>query len=986
MHRTTLKVYFLLGSLLLPPLCASGPAGALAAGPVNAGPGEVLTLPDGISVQGDAGSAITAFGGGQVSGSGTHAAGAGLSQPAVSASGAGSLVSLGGPGTVIDSSRVGVQMDSGGLVRLGDNSIININGVDTIGSAGIRIQNSTPEDAFGSGVTINIAQNAPRTASNGLAWIGVSVENGGSATFNNLTVQGSGANVGALANGVGSKLTLNGGNLAVNGDGSGSTNIWTVQGLIAGMNELGVYARSGAVINLNGTNLTHTVSGSVMGLYADSGGVINAENAGITMSGHGNQAATPGGSSAGVYVIGTSTANLKNSRVDILGNNFGGLRVGNGGVINGDGLVVTTSGTNDSALRYSGSSSAINLSGSTLTGLGPDNIGVIVNNTSGLHTLNMSGGSLDSTAQALYVNKGNALFNFSDGALVTGGNGILFGTTADNAQGMIAAKTGAVLNGDMQAAIMNSVSASLDSGAAWSGAARNIGPVAVAGGARWNITGNSDVQSLALDSGMLNFSPPAGSGYKTLTVRENYSGTDGTISLNTRLEGSDSPTDKLVVQGDTSGSSGLSIANAGGGGALTSGDGIRVVEVQGSSDGAFALRERVAAGLYEYTLHKGGNDGSWYLRSDLPAQPGTPDGIPDSPAQPGTPDGIPDSPARPGTPNIRPEAPLASALVPLAMEYGYSMLDTLHERVGESRETAGVPEAKDSVRRFGNAWGRALGSRLFHNADGGFMDEGASYDYSLGGVQAGMDVYSSTSASGPQNYAGLYLGYGHMDAGAREAQGGGSAGDIGMDAYSLGAYWTRYSSPERLGWYSDAVLQGTIYDGNAESSRKESFSGKGNGVLASWENGYAFDLGNNFTLEPQAQLAYQHVNFQNAKDSYGSFDFSDGSSLRGRAGVRLAKHINTGTAQEPRQASVWVRGNLWQEFLDGSTTTVSGRNGGNGVAIPARFDKTWGEAELGVSGQVSANLNLFATGGMVHSLDGNDRRGWEGRIGFRYEW
>ncbi len=952
-----------LSGLLWLLICVTSPFdSAFAAGPVTAGAGDSITIPDGTTVQGSTDSAITATDGGKVSGVDTHAIGAGTSQPAVIATGAGSVISLTGAGTVIDSSRIGAQMSSGGLVRLGDSATINITGVDTVGSAGIRVQTLTPADAFGSGIVINIIQNAPRTVTNGQAWIGVSVESGGSAIFDNLTVQGNGVNMGAYATGAGTNLTMNNSNISVNGDASGSVNIWPAGGVITGLNELGIAVRSGAVLNLNSTSLTHSVSGSVMGLYSElAGSTINADNVTVTMSGSGNPlgAGIPGGSSAGVYALTGGMVNIKNSRVEILGNNFGGIRVGNGGIVNGDGLEVITRGVNDSALRYNGTSNTINLVNSTLSGLGPGNLGLIVNNTTGVQTLNMTGGTMNSTAQALYINNGNALFNFSNGARVTGENGILLDATVNNSHAAVVAGSGSILSGDMQTATQNSVSASLDSGSLWTGAARNIGDVSAAGGATWKMTGNSDVLSLALNSGTVSFSSPDDSNFKTLTVRGDYSGMNGLVALNTRLGGNDSPTDMLVVQGDTSGSSGLLVSNAGGSGAATSGDGIRVIEVLGASNGTFALRGRAAAGLYEYTLHRGENESDWYLRSDLPDQP--------------------------GTPNIRPEVPLATALIPLGIEYGYFMLDTLHQRVGESRKAVGVPKTEDRVQWLVNPWARALGERLFHNAGGSFLDNGASYDYSMGGIQAGLDIYADTPVIGPQNYVGAYLGYGRMDAGVEDVYGG-ESGDVDMDAYSLGAYWTRYSTPDGLGWYSDVVLQGTLYHARAKSDHDSSFSGKGRGVLASWENGYAFDLGDNITLEPQAQLAYQYVTFLNTEDSYGSFAFSGGSSLRGRVGVRLAKHFNAGTEQEPRSLSVWGRANVWQEFLRDSNTTVAGPDGSNSTSIPSRFDRTWGEVELGLSGQVDRNLSLFATGDMLHSLDGNDRKGWGGRIGFRYEW
>lgn len=114
----------------------------------------------------------------------------------------------------------------------------------------------------------------------------------------------------------------------------------------------------------------------------------------------------------------------------------------------------------------------------------------------------------------------------------------------------------------------------------------------------------------------------------TLTVTGNYTGNGGTVLLNTALGGDGSITDRLVVQGATSGTSTLRIANIGGSGAQTV-EGIKVIDIAGASNGNFALQgdyvingqQALVGGAYAYTLQKNGvgtpADGDWYLRSSL---------------------------------------------------------------------------------------------------------------------------------------------------------------------------------------------------------------------------------------------------------------------------------------------------------------------------------------------------------------------------------
>ncbi len=967
MTGATSKVFPRVSLIILPllflSLCPPQPQGA-AAPPVEAGPGQVVRIPDNTVVQSADGSAIVAGGGGQVFGTGTRAIGAGTDTEtaAVSADGLGSLVSLDGTGTSIDAAAVGARMFSDGLVRLGSGTVVNISGVDATGSAGLWVQSATPANAFGSGITINIDQSAPRAGIG--AWIGVALDSGGVAAFDNFTVQGSGANMGALAHGAGTSLTLNDSTLAVNGrlfrTPAGGIFFWPVSLVWGDVNELGIAGQGGAAINLNNVSLTHTVSGTVMGLFSvDAGTIIAARDISIIMSGDGGFFGTGvlGGDAAGAYAAFGGAISLENSRIAVQGSNFSGLHA-RGGAITAANAEIFTLGDNASAIRFSFPNSRVTLTDSVLAALGTDNIGVIATDFTS-SALDMSGGSLSGAAQAIYIDGGTLLLGFRNGARVTGGNGVLLEATANNSGGTITGDTGAVLAGDIQAATRDSVHVSLNNNAAWTGAARNAGDVSVAGGALWTITGDSDTRSLNLNNGIVNFSPLAAAGHKTLTVRGNFNGTNGLAGLNTHLAGSDSPSDRLVVLGDTSGDSRLRIANAGGGGALTSGDGIRVIEVHGASNGEFALEGRVTAGLYEYVLQRGASDGNWYLSSANPDEP--------------------------DQPNIRPEAPLASAIVPLGTEYGYSMLGTLHERVGEIRLS---PAMSANAREDSNrpaAWGRAIGGRLHHDADGESADAGAGYKYGMGGFQAGMDIYASGTAGGPQNYMGAYLGYGRAEAGV-EKNPGGDAGDIEMNAYSLGAYLTHYNSDDGLGLYADLVAQGTIYDARARSVYEESLSTDGRGGLASIESGYAFDLGRKITLEPQAQLAYQYVAFDKTKDAYGAFTFDNGSSLRGRIGVLLGGRFDAGAQEEPRHVSVWGRVNIWKEFAGVSKTTVSGHSGRNPASIRAAPDNAWIELEIGVLGRIADKLSLFAIGGVSHSLDDDRRKGWNGQISLRYEW
>jgi len=107
----------------------------------------------------------------------------------------------------------------------------------------------------------------------------------------------------------------------------------------------------------------------------------------------------------------------------------------------------------------------------------------------------------------------------------------------------------------------------------------------------------------------------AGGTSSTLTVLGNYIGNGGVMAMNTVLGTDDSATQTLVVNGDTSGTTTLSINNMGGIGAPTSGSGILVVEVAGASNGVFSLPAPgyLDVGEWRYFLAKVGNH--WYLQT-----------------------------------------------------------------------------------------------------------------------------------------------------------------------------------------------------------------------------------------------------------------------------------------------------------------------------------------------------------------------------------
>jgi len=525
----------------------------------------------------------------------------------------------------------------------------------------------------------------------------------------------------------------------------------------------------------------------------------------------------------------------------------------------------------------------------------------------------------------------------------------------------------------------------------------------------WNLTGNSNVTNLVNDPSIIDFSAPQNGAFKTLTV-VNYSG-DGTLALNTVLGDDDSPSDTLVVDGGTASGPGLiTIKPAGGEGAVTVANGILVVDaINGAttSTNAFALGNRVVAGPYEYTLQRSSVDAStpqsWFLRSTIdcsapgapvppcpspPVPPPLPPPVP-PPGPPPVPPPVPPPeppPEPPPIPNYRGEVSLYASAVPTAINYGRALLDTLHERVGEQEQLRGRSDL-DERRRLDAMWGRLVYVDGERDSERGIYGDGPSFDYSLGAVQIGFDLYHE-EAEARRDHAGLYGAIGYAET-AVDHYDGTPVGDDRIDGYTLGGYWTRYGltgdPDERREWYMDAVAQATWYEVKAyPEDVLPQMETDGWGLAASLEGGYPFRLGRGWLLEPQGQVIYQWFDLDDASDLAATVRFDDTTSLIGRLSARLSRDwIHREDPDFPLQSTGWARASVWHEFEGEPVTSFSSDNGD--VPFGVDLGGSWWELEVGATREVSRNVFFYGNLGYSQGFD-DDRRAWEAKLGARANW
>ncbi|MBO9715375.1 MAG: autotransporter-associated beta strand repeat-containing protein [Pseudoxanthomonas sp.] len=497
----------------------------------------------------------------------------------------------------------------------------------------------------------------------------------------------------------------------------------------------------------------------------------------------------------------------------------------------------------------------------------------------------------------------------------------------------------------------------------------NAGTIAVADAMERFASGGSGqftIGGLLVNAGLANL---GGAGIGNHLMVDTYVGQNGMLALNTFLGGDDSPSDQLVINGGTAtGSTSISIANIGGGGSTTPGNGIEVVVAQAgatTAPGAFSLSGRAVAGPYQYELFRGGRDGaepeSWFLRSEATEPPVTP---------------VP--PVGTVPPLYRPEVPTYNITPSMALMFGQDLIGTLHERAGEQEQMIGRADEVNGA-RSNTGWARLMGRDIdWDAAAGGVYNEGPDFTADHYAIQTGVDLLHDASGNG-LTVAGVYGAYGWGE-GIASNYDDSEAGHSKFDAYSIGGYGTRFSPG---GWYVDGVLQATRYETRAGSGYFEDMKTDGFGIAASIEAGKSFALGGGYSLQPQGQVVYQTIDFDDTADPAAEVRYDDVDSLAARLGLRLVRDSRSSGAGGVRPVTWWLRANVWHEFIAEPTTSFSSEDGF--VPFRSNLKGTWAELGAGVSAEVARGANFFASGG-YGSAFGDGLTSWNARVGLRIDW
>ena len=704
--------------------------------------------------------------------------------------------------------------------------------------------------------------------------------------------------------------------------------------------------QSGSYVRLGDVATIETYGTSAYGLYAGSASKIElGKSATIT---------TDAASASGVYSTGSSTITLdEGATITTNGASAHGVYAYTGAVNLGDNVTIAVNSsekTSSSAQAphgmYAWSRGVIALAGgATITTAGQRD--------SGSYALNASnGGVIDASAGGKFILNGDIL---SAGGVAA--------TSALPAQN-------------------STITLTMDDNSLWNGAsfiesnAAGIGTIALTmNDAVWNLRDSSTLTSLTLNAGgTINFQHAEDAAWQTLTIKDDFIGNGGKLVFNTVLFDDTSETDKLIVEGNTSGHTGVEVNNIGGAGAQTV-EGIEIVSVGGNSEGTFEKASRIVAGGYDYNVVQKGKN--WFLTSLVePVDPVDP------PVDPVDPPVDPVDPVDPPVDPVIPAAPPKSEHLYrpefgsyLANSYAANTLfmTRLHDRLGETQYT----DMLTGEQKVTSLWMRNVGGhKRFKDGSDQLKTTANRYVLQLGG-----DVAQWSTDGLDRWHLGLMAGYGNSQSrSASSLTGYHSRGEV--NGYSVGLYGTWYANEaDKSGTYVDSWVLYNWFDNKVMGQDQATESYRSSGVTASVEAGYSVKVGessrNSYWIQPKAQAVWMDVQADDHRERNGTRvkDETQGN-LMTRLGVKA--YISGHNAIDDGKSRTF------QPFIEANWihNTQTTRIRMDDVSNDMRGTRNIGELKTGVEGQITPQLSVW--GNVAQQIGDKGYSDTQGMLGVKY--
>lgn len=262
-------------------------------------------------------------------------------------------------------------------------------------------------------------------------------------------------------------------------------------------------------------------------------------------------------------------------------------------------------------------------------------------------------------------------------------------------------------------------------------------------------------------------------------------------------------------------------------------------------------------------------------------------------------------------------------------------MDRLNKRLGEARYINDDPEEDEGM------WVRIRHDRI--GKEDAFRSQNTMYEL-------GYD--KRQECDNGKRRVGFAVDYMHGDTGYSDIAGKGE-----IDRYGLWLYdtWTG-----NKGHYVDYVAKWGHLDNDFEvynmgDNKKVTGDYSNNVFSISAEYGRKKDMGNDWYIEPQAQLQLARVTGADYTTSQGTKVSVDGiNSLIGRAGFRLGKDFG-----EEKQSTVYFKADVLHEFLGDQTIRAMDGTTDGWQTVDYENKGTWYDIGIGYAAMLSQSTYAF---------------------------
>ena len=731
---------------------------------------------------------------------------------------------------------------------------------------------------------------------------------------------------------------------------------------------------------------TNRNGGSIAGIDTESGGTASVGNrASITVSNTGGNAigiSSYGGTTLtgidtsitvnslegmGIYTD-SGTTSLESGSIAV--NGKGGMGIvsyNNGYTVAGDHTSITVTGEKSEDLGGSkgiysfydgitslGNNASITVTGSEGTGIVSEesgqtiigeNASVTVNGANGVGISSLSQGITSLLDNATVAAEGRGVESKTSGAVIfagsaniMGGQYSLFSQDTDSIIDLTAAGTRKTIQGNMLASNGGTIRAVLDTGDSFFTGASGVEgegselDLDLANGARWNMTGDSSVTHLTLDSGAV-VNMAANPAYQQLSA-DTFRGSNGIFYLKTDLD-SQTDGDKVYLKEAEAGASGkIQVYDA---------SFARGKEVTGTRHLLLVTDDSGRASFTGETLNQGG---LWDVTPTIQNGSHVRDTM-----------GVTD--ARDTEWYLTKLEKTVNADTRPVLNSGDSVygfyrlsLDTLRQRRGNLRQRKFQTEDADGL------WARNRGGR--------FSGPGFTSRYNL--FQLGYDVH--------HNPGSVYGFFGERGIASPDYQ----TGSGREHTLAGGLYGTWYGSH---GSYTDVVARVGRDDSHISTwgpyPDKADYRTREQSLSVEYGKTLYLDKDKELFLEPQSQLVLGHLSSTRYTTSRGTEVYREGyNSAIGRLGILIGKSHKEGKHPFDYYGKVsWLH-----EFGGAQTVAMAARNGET-LDTAVDHGDSWWEAGFGGTYRFSPKIQGYAE--VSRTFSSQIRTKWQVNAGVSWQ-